>query len=562
MRQTLALLLVLLLLGSSAAAPVFGRTQIETPVTSPAAVPASGATPAATPLAASLAGVAPQPLTGQRRAEFEAYVAAKVAESGVPGAAVAVVQGGEVVYARGFGVRQAGGIEPVTADTLMMIGSVTKSMTSLMAATLVDDGRLAWETPVRDLLPAFAVADPAQSERLTIADAFCMCTGIPRRDIYLFFNSDGVTPEALIASVAQLPLTAAAGETFQYSNQMYAVGGYAAAVAAGATPADLLAGYGTAMRDRVLGPIGMTRSTFALDEALASGDYADPYGIDFAGQPVPLPVAADASFVAPVAPAGALWSSANDMARYLQTELAGGVAPDGTRVVSAENLARTWRPGVAIPPPAEAPTFLNEANANYGLGWVTGTYQGLSLVHHSGGTFGFVSQVVLVPEADLGVVVLTNGLAGSFLAQGVPFRLLEILFDQPAEIDAVIAERWAAAAEQFGQLETGLVPADADAVAPFLGRYVHPALGTIELSLRDGRLVFDAGEIVSALAGLRDPATGEVSAYLFTDPPLNIGEAVVLLQQGGGGVPQVVLQVQGEGEETYVFVPADAPTPP
>src|SRR5829696_3025473 len=131
--------------------------QVETPV------PALPATPLAVPPAspvADLAGVSPLPLTGARRAAFEAYAADALNRLGVAGASVAVVQGGEVVYAQGFGVKAMGGTDPVTPDTLMMIGSVTKSMTSTMAATVIDDGEFIWDTPLVDLLPDFAVADP------------------------------------------------------------------------------------------------------------------------------------------------------------------------------------------------------------------------------------------------------------------------------------------------------------------------------------------------------------------------------------------------------------------
>jgi CubicO group peptidase (beta-lactamase class C family) len=559
MPRLAALLVALALLGASLRPPA------AQPATPAASLPASpvAATPGATPVAAaSLAGVMPQSLVGQRRADFEAYVAAKVAEYGVPGAAVAVVQGGEVVYAQGFGVRVADGTAPVTPDTLMMIGSVTKSMTSMMAATLVDEGRLTWETPLRDLLPAFAVAEPALTERLTLADAFCMCTGVPRRDFEFMFNSASLTPDALIASLARLPITAPYGEQYQYSNQLYAVGGYAAAAAAVTPPTDLGAAYRSAMRDRVLGPIGMPRSSFELDSVLASGDYAELHGVDFAGRAIPVALEDEASFVGAVAPAGALWSSANEMARYLQTELARGVAPDGTRVVSAANLERTWQPSVAIPPLPNAPLAAPAVFAAYGLGWTTGTYHGLPLLHHSGGTFGFVSQVVMAPQADFGVVVLTNGLTGGFLTQAVPFRLLELLYDQPPAVDAAVAGVVAALSGQFAQLEAGLVPVDPAAVTPFLGRFVHPALGEIALDLRDGRLFFDAGEVDSELLGLRDPATGAVVAYLFTDPELLVTQAVVTFQQGAGGAPEVVLTASGEAAETYVFGALDAPTPP
>jgi CubicO group peptidase (beta-lactamase class C family) len=207
----LAMLLALLVAGSATMA------QVETPV------PALPATPLPVPTtapAADLTGVSPLPLTGERRAAFETYAADAIDRLGVPGASIAVVQGREVVYARGFGVRELGGTDPVTPDTLMMIGSVTKSMTSTMAATVVDDGWLSWDTPVVDLLPGFAVADPELTPRLTVADAFCACTGLARRDTELILNFNDLTPDRLIDQVADLPLTAPYGEQFQYSNQM------------------------------------------------------------------------------------------------------------------------------------------------------------------------------------------------------------------------------------------------------------------------------------------------------------------------------------------------------
>jgi CubicO group peptidase (beta-lactamase class C family) len=107
-----------------------------------------------------LSDVAPLPLTGERRAAFEAYGAEAMVRFGVPGASIAVVQGGEVVYLNGFGVEEYGSTRPVTPDTMFMIGSISKSMTTMLAASLVDDGHISWETPVLDLLPAFAVDDP------------------------------------------------------------------------------------------------------------------------------------------------------------------------------------------------------------------------------------------------------------------------------------------------------------------------------------------------------------------------------------------------------------------
>ena len=145
----------------------FAAAQLEPPVELPPATPAATSQTQAVP---DLTGVTPLPLTGERLATFEAYIAAKLAEIHVPGAAVAVVQGGEVAFLQGFGVRELGRPAPVTPDTLLRIGSVTKSFSSLLAATLVDAGRLSWETPLVDLLPDFAVSDPALTERLTVRD--------------------------------------------------------------------------------------------------------------------------------------------------------------------------------------------------------------------------------------------------------------------------------------------------------------------------------------------------------------------------------------------------------
>jgi CubicO group peptidase (beta-lactamase class C family) len=274
-------------------------------------VPSNGVAQSATsvPACVDLRGIATLPLTNTRRAEFEAYVASAMNRFRVPGASVAVVQDGAVVDLLGFGVKKVDGTAPVTPDTLFAIASTNKALTSAMAATVVDDGFMSWDTPVLEMLPGFAVPDAALTPRLTVADTFCMCTGIPARTMQIVFSLNSLTPRRLIASVADMPLTAPFGERFQYSNQMYAIGGYAATVAAGGAPDDLNHGYHLAMRNRILGPIGMTRSTFTLDQVLAGGDYAYPHFGDLEGRVRPLSLLATAR-LAEIGggPAGAMWS--------------------------------------------------------------------------------------------------------------------------------------------------------------------------------------------------------------------------------------------------------------
>jgi CubicO group peptidase (beta-lactamase class C family) len=523
-------------------------------------VVAQEATPDAGSASPTPHGTVPLPLTGERRAEFESFVASTLAELRVPGASVAVVQGGDIVYRQGFGVKEVGGTDPVTADTLMMIGSVTKSMTSMLAATLVDDGMVTWETPAVDLLPEFAVADPTLTARLTVGDLFCACTGVPRQDLELVVDSDRFTPEALITSAVGLPLVAPFGERFQYSNQIYAIGGYAATVAAGGARGDLAAAYRAAMRERVLGPVGMPRSTFALNDVLVDGDYAVSHGADLNGELRPLALLQEDRFVNSVAPAGALWSTAAEMARYLQTELARGVAPSGARVVSAESLERTWAPRTAIPAEPESPPLLAEAVEGYGMGWVTGAYKGRPLVHHSGGTLGFLSQAAFLPESDLGIVILTNGGVGAdVFTLAVQFRLLELLFTEDAEIEPLVAGVAAALGTPDDELLARLGTVDPAAVTPYLGRYTNPSLGEIAVRLRDGRLVLNAGEVASELLPLRGGAGGAPN-YLFADAPLAGTSALVAFRDGADGSTEVVLTLD-EGATEYVFVSATPITP-
>ncbi len=512
----------------------------------------------ATPLAGTdLTGVAPLPLTGERRARFEAYVADALVRYGVPGASVAVVQNGEVVYLNGFGVAEAGSTRPVTPDTQMMIGSITKTMTTMLAASLVDDGALAWDTRLVDLLPGFAAGDAALTERLTVRDAFCNCVGLPSPNIELYFGAGAQTPEAVTTALAGVPPTAPYGEQFVYNNLLVAGGGYALGIAAGGGADDVGRAYDVALRERVLGPIGMTHSTFDQEAVLAGGDYALPHAVDLSGELRPLPLAAE-RWVLPVRPSGALWSSAREMARYLQTLLANGVAPGGTRVVSAENLEQTWVPGVEVPNLYGGPPDMVATMTHYGLGWLTGEYRGLRILSHAGGTSGFTAELAFLPEADLGIAILTKSFSITPLPlafqYGVQFRLFELLFDQPAEFDAALAE----AASARPTLTLGEI--DPAEVAPYLGRYTRPELGEVTVALRGDRLVLDTGEVNSELRPRADDGGG-VTAYLLHDPPLSLYSEAYGVTVGFAGASDarrltvtVPANVTG-AEQIYTFEP-------
>jgi CubicO group peptidase (beta-lactamase class C family) len=302
----------------------------------------------------------------------------------------------------------------------------------------------------------------------------------------------------------------------------------------------------------------MTRTTFDTEAALEYGNYALPHAVDLSGELRPLPLTVERGLM-PYRPAGALWSNARDMVRYLQTELARGVAPDGTRVASAANLEVGWAPGVSVPNFYGGPPEMAATMTRYGLGWLNGEYRGLRVVSHAGGTAGFTAEIAFLPDSDLGIVILANALSLApvplAFEYAVVLRLFELLFGQPAEFDAqlaVQAKASAASRPALGEVEPTVI-------APYLGRYDSRELGEVRLSLRDDRLILDSGELSTELRPLAD-RRGE-TVYLLHDPPLSLfSEAygATVSFAGGANEPRMTIAVPASitgSEQKFVFKP-------
>ncbi|MEX2503155.1 MAG: serine hydrolase domain-containing protein [Trueperaceae bacterium] len=480
------------------------------------------------------------------RDDLRAYVRDAMERHAVPGAIVTVVQDGQVVFSGGFG-RSAEGGTNVTPDTRMMIGSTTKTLTTLLLATLVDRGDLTWGTPVTQVLPDFALADPEITPTVTIEQLVCACTGVPRRDVELLFRHDDLDAETIVASLADFELFTEVGETFQYSNQMVAAGGYAAGVVATSVANDdvgLYERYLRAMQREVLEPVGMTASTFDFGEVIGGSDrgvlHAVPHalGPSLAYGPIDL---ADEAFVTPVAPAGALWSTGPDLGRYMQTLLAGGVTPEGERVVTRDGLERLWSPQVDI-----------SADLAYGLGWMVGDHDGLRLVTHGGNTLGFTSDLTLLPEAELGVSVVANAGNANPFVEAVRQRVIERVFDQEPSFDAQATFARESMLDQLGDLLDGLdAEAAADALGAHLGRWTNPDLGAIDLRLDDGTVVLEAGTLRTRL--WRDPEAPEGRFTGVDAPVMGLDVRTTTTDEGDPRVEIV------QGPTRYAFVPVDGP---
>ncbi len=411
-----------------------------------------------------------QPLTAEKLAQFEAFIESTRQYFGIPGAAVVVVQGNEIIFAKGFGVRQLGQPDPVTPETIFAVGSTTKAMTSLLLATLVDEGKLSWDQPVTQIWPDFKLSDPAVTPQIKVRNMLNMTSGAPRVD--LAWSGAGLTAEQTLASLADLPLVTPLDTAYHYNNQMVASGGYLGALAAGGQFGNLQQAYIDLLKTRVFDPIGMSTASVGVEAIQAQPNHATPHDYTLSGEVVPTHFHGDPG----ITPAGAVNASALDMARFVMTQLGQGVAPGGNRVVSAENLAETWRPQAKV-----------TKELSYGMGWFIEDYKGVKIIWHDGDVLGSKALMAFIPEANLGLVVLTNRLISTGFSYGVRYHLVDMLYGLEFEKEALFAANWEKFLEAIAKLRAKLTPTvDPATVAPYLGQYT----GNWRVELRDGNTLW------------------------------------------------------------------------
>ncbi len=452
----------------------------------------------------SFAGKTAHKLDAERLAQYRAFIEQARIDAQVPGAAIAIVEDGKVIFEEGFGERELGKSDAVTPETLFMIGSTTKSLTTLLMSILVDQGKVSWDTPVTKLLPTFALGDAEMTKQLTMRNTFCACTGLPRQDMEFIFEYAGSTAESRLATMKTMKPTTGFGETFQYSNTLVAAGGYAAGQAAEPKLA-LTPAYTRALDEYLLKPLGMSSTTLDMQTATAH-EHAMPHGQSFQLVTSVLPVAIEDAVVA-VGPAGGAWSNLRDMEKVLQLELSEGLAPDGHRLVSKEHLDERREPQVKV-----------SDTMNYGLGLFTGLETGAVICHHGGNTLGFTSDFFFLPEQHVGAVVLTNAGGANAFRNAARRKLLELLYDGRDEAAPRLAFSLGQQKKVLDEEWAKLRPAEPEWVATVVGSYSDPSLGHIDIRAGEGAPIFDAGEWKSAVMRRREPDGAE--KLVLIDAPL------------------------------------------
>jgi CubicO group peptidase (beta-lactamase class C family) len=481
----------------------------------------------------SFAGRTARKLDEKALGELAAFVENGRKELGVPGVSVGIVQGGHVVFADGFGERELGRGAKPDGDTLFMIASNTKALTTLLLAKLLDEGKLTWETPVTRLLPSFQLGDPETTKRVLVKHLICACTGLPRQDFEWLFQFGGMTCEGAMKTLATMMPTSEFGALFQYSNPMAAAAGFVGGHVA-FPDLELGEAYDRAMQTRVFSLLGMSATTFDFAQALASPDHAAAHAPDVDGKPSPAVMEINYAVI-PVRPAGAAWSSVRDMLKYVQMELDEGVLPDGTRYVSRDALLARRAPQVAI-----------GEDETYGMGLMVNTKYGVPVVHHGGDMIGYHSDMMWLPEHGVGAVILTNGNPGWILRTAFRRKLLEVLFDGRPEADDDVAAQGKSYYEQLAADRKLLsIPADAAESAKLAAHYTNDALGEITVHRAGGATVFDFGEWKSEVATRKNP-DGTVS--FVTIAPGIVGFEFVVRPE-----PTPALVVR-DAQHEYVFV--------
>ena len=315
---------------------------------------------------------------------------------GCPGAAVAIVKDHRVVFAKGFGVRslQEGG--KVDADTLFAIGSNTKAFTATAIGQLVQQGKISWDDPVLRWIPGFQMYDPLVTREITIRDLLCHRSGLGTFTGDLTTFGSIYDRNANINHIRFIKPTFDFRTGFGYSNLMFLVAGEI-------IPRVTSTSWDDFIQQQFFTPLGMKRSNTSFRELEKAANVATPHGLD-QGKVVPIPH----DNVDNIAPAGAINSSANDMAQWLLLQTGDGMH-DGHRVVAPVVIAETRKPQ-NLQPISDRRKALNPWThfSTYGLGWGLSDYQGRLVVSHTGGLNGMISMVAMLPEENLGVVVLTD----------------------------------------------------------------------------------------------------------------------------------------------------------
>lgn len=335
--------------------------------------------------------------------ELNAYFAQMQEDWNIPSIAIGVVKDGKLVYSESFGVKEMGKKEKPDEHTLYAIASNSKAFTATMIAMLVEEGKLSWKDKVVDYLPYFKLYDPWVSKEMTIEDLLSHRSGLGTFSGDIMWYKSDLSSEEIIKKAAHLPEKFDFRAGFGYSNIMYITAGEIIKKVTGNT-------WGENVQERILDPLGMDRTIYSPQQLDGKGNLATPHSLNDENN-VPI----DWVDWEEVAALGGLISSVSDVSKWMIFNMNGGIWESDT-LIKKSSLSRLWTPynNFYVNKFSDDPAKMHFRG--YGLGWGLSDYYGNLKVAHTGGYDGMITAVTMLPDQNLGVVVLTNGLNSPILA--------------------------------------------------------------------------------------------------------------------------------------------------
>jgi CubicO group peptidase (beta-lactamase class C family) len=426
--------------------------------------------------------------------QIDIIVKEALAKWKAPGLAVAVVHQDRLVYLKGFGVKELGKDDRVTPDTVFPLASCSKALTVTALAMLVDDGKLAWDDPVRKHLPSFKLKDPCADANVTLRDLLTHRTGLGKHEP-LWFKTPW-TMEERVRRLAFLEPSHSFRSTFEYQAIAYGAAGLAGGQAARSTWQEFI-------EKRLFTPLEM-KTASAVFPGAGKADFASPHkrrGQSIAvleRYPLEIPD-----------PAGSIHASARDLSNFLRLQLSGGVWHGNNknrRLVEESSLRETQTPQITIPL-AEFSAVMNPHShvLCYTLGWIAQDYRGRWTLMHGGTVDGFRAQLTLVPDMQLGIALLNN-LDRTWMNLALSNTLVD-RFCQLREKDwndyyhAVQVEEDRLAKAHVDRMRARQKPNTKPSLplSSYAGAYLDPAYGTCRISVEEDGLYWEWGNVRSRL---------------------------------------------------------------
>ena len=467
---------------------------------------------------------------------FDAYMEKLLEDWNAPGVGVGILAGDKLVFAKGYGYRNYQEKLPLTAKTLFPIASNTKLFTAIAAGMLVESGKLTWDEPIRDAVPAIRFCNNELNNTVTLRDMLAHRTGITRHDS-IWYQRDSLTRKDVCDRLKYLKPEVSLRQTFLYNNLMYAAVGYIIELLSGMT-------WEKFVRERIFEPLEMCDTVYTIDEMQQHSDYGVPFTEKRDSNEIyQIPYYDE---IGAAAPAGAIISNLEDISHWLIALMNDGKY-QGRQVLPSRILKATLEPAIALPNVlGETTGWWELLNSVYGMGCQTVAYRGHLLTYHGGAIDGFHSQISFLPNKKLGGIVLAIGDHCAELIDIITYNTYERLLD----LDLTPwSDRWLnvrVKAKQAGIEARSKADADlvdhttpSHTLAEYVGDYAHPAYGILRIAMKDDNLQFNLGRIQLPLNHFHynrfdtpnDERFGKWSVNFLIDPQGDINQILMSLDE-------------------------------